>query len=376
MAERKVNAAPVAKLVLVLSIVLLVLFVTAKYPAFIERYYSEGVFPYLVVLLRGLFNFIPFSVGDIAYLIFIIWTGYGLIQLIRQVAKRQFRAVGLHLLKGIVVLQVMLIMFYAFWGLNYSRQPAVRLFHLQDTTYTLAQVKTLSNRIVDSLNSCRSKVTDEDLQSSNAAIISVSELAVNHLARFNPIMAGWHPHVKRSLFTPLLNYMGTSGYNNPFTGEAQLNSQMPVFDRPVTACHEMAHQLGFAREDEANFVGFISGSRSDDRLLKYSAYYLATEELLLYLRRRDSAGHKQLVSRLSKPVREDFRRDSLYWTHYEGAIDQITGSFYNEFLKANKQPAGLRTYNRMIVLLLAWYRQRQPIADDKLGAKSYLKIKK
>jgi hypothetical protein len=89
----------------------------------------------------------------------------------------------------------------------------------------------------------------------------------------------YSPSIKPSLLTPLLNYIGTSGYYNPFTSEAQMNYQMPVFNRPFVACHEMSHQMGYGAEDEANFVGFWPHWLSD-RLLRYSAYNVAVNEFM------------------------------------------------------------------------------------------------
>ena len=68
------------------------------------------------------------------------------------------------------------------------------------------------------------------------------------------------------------NYSGFTGYYNPFTGESQVNSTVPVFTIPYTACHEVAHQLGYAKEMEANFAGYLAASTSDDNFFRYSVY--------------------------------------------------------------------------------------------------------
>jgi hypothetical protein len=68
------------------------------------------------------------------------------------------------------------------------------------------------------------------------------------------------------------NYVGFTGYYNPFTGEAQVNTTVPKFLQPFTASHEVAHQLGYAKEMEANFVGYLAASHSTDTLFRYSVY--------------------------------------------------------------------------------------------------------
>lgn len=79
--------------------------------------------------------------------------------------------------------------------------------------------------------------------------------------------------VKRSMYGRMGNFLGFLGYYNPFTGEAQLNLTMPRFLIPFVTCHEIAHQLGYASESEANFVAYLAAVRSPDTLFRYSTYF-------------------------------------------------------------------------------------------------------
>ena len=130
------------------------------------------------------------------------------------------------------------------------------------------------------------------------------------------------------------------GYYNPFTSEAQVNYQMPVFLRPFVACHEMSHQMGYGPEDEANFVGFIAGIQSQDHLLRYSAYYLGVQEFMYGPRQQDSIARKELRKRISPLVLSDFKTERSYWLQYEGKLGVLSSLFYDDFLKANNQPPG------------------------------------
>jgi hypothetical protein len=215
-----------------------------------------------------------------------------------------------------------------------------------------------TNLLIDSANTRRSMLQPIDELRNNSAIFHSAEQAIKLLGKKHPAFQSYFPAAKSALFTPVLNYMGTAGYFNPFTGEAQVNYNMPLVNRPVTACHEMAHQMGFAREDEANFIGFVAGINSTDRLLKYSAYYMAMEEFLHQVRRRDTVLFHHLKERISVPVKQDMKADRAYWLRYQNQIGYITGLFYDQFLKANKQSDGLRSYNRMINLTLAYYKKK------------------
>ncbi len=66
------------------------------------------------------------------------------------------------------------------------------------------------------------------------------------------------------MYSYLGNYLGFTGYYNPFTGEAQVNTTVPLFVQPFTTCHEIGHQLGYAKENEANFAGYLAAKSSPD----------------------------------------------------------------------------------------------------------------
>jgi hypothetical protein len=93
-------------------------------------------------------------------------------------------------------------------------------------------------------------------------------------------------------------------------------------------------------------------------LLRYSAYQLAVGEFMRALRFRDSTQSKALRPRLSPAVISDFKAERKYWLSYQSKVDVISSFFYDKFLKANNQPQGLSTYNRMVLLVMALYKVR------------------
>lgn len=355
---RRPNANRQLKWIAILLLIILLLTGFRQNPAWVERYYYGGFYRLICRALHPLFNLFPFSVGDGIYLIVIVLLIFGAFRLMRFLFIKQFHPARKLILRFIICLEIAWLWFYIFWGLNYYRPPAAQLLGLNDTSYTIKDVGHITALLIDSANACRSKLDSGDLHQSNSAIYQTAVKAVIQLAGNSVKFRMSSPKLKSSLLSPLLNYMGTAGYYNPFTSESQLNYLMPVFDKPFSACHELSHQTGFAREDEANFAGFIAASGFPDRLLRYSAYYAGVEEFMRYLRRRDTSLHKALRQRISPLVYQDFKADSAYWTRYQGDAAAVSGVLYDRFLKINNQPHGLRTYNRMIVLTMSWYRER------------------
>jgi hypothetical protein len=346
--------------ILVLALAIFMLMLLADHPALVEKYYSAGFYKLVCWVLHPVLNLFPFSVGDLLYVVIIVSLIFAVVRLIKLLFKKQFKAAGIFLLGWIIGIQAGVLAFYLFWGMNYFRPSAADRLHLRDTAFTTADLKAVTKILIDSANSCRGRVTAADLAQGNNAIYETAVNAVKRLSADSGNFYAFHPGIKPSMISFLMNYLGTSGYYNPFTSEAQINYQMPVFNRPFVACHEMAHQLGYGAEDEADFAGFIIGIQSTDRLLRYSAYHLAVDEFMHSLRRRDTVAHKELKAMISTQVHQDFVTERTYWINYENKLGAVSSIFYDNFLKANNQPQGLDTYNRMVLLVMAWERKNWP----------------
>lgn len=343
--------------VISLFLMIFLLFRLRNYPDLVEEFYSLSIYPMIRTGFQWLYNLIPFSFGDIIYLLIILSIVSVLIRIASLAIQKRFKKGGLLLLKLLLVMQLTFLTFYLFWGLNYFRQPASERLDLADRAIDKFELYSITFMLIDSLNSSRKALKSGDLQQPSARIYKTSVKAIQNLSVTDHAYKTSDPMIKSSILSPMLNYLGTAGYFNPFTGESQINNKMPVFLLPFVACHEMAHQIGFAAEDEANFVGFLSGISANDRLLKYSAYYLATQEFLKEVWKTDSMAFSVMKGRISKPVLNDFNTEREYWTRYQGNTAKLTSIFYDNYLKANKQPEGLKTYNRMIKLSMAYYRK-------------------
>lgn len=342
---------------ILLAAIFLLTFFTG-YPRAVEHYFSEALYPAICYLLHPLLNIFPFSVGDLLYIFTIVYLTYVLARVIKLLFKKQFVQSAFLVIGIIIKIQAAILIFYLFWGMNYFRPSAGERLNLRDTSYTTANLKAVTAMLIDSANATRARLTPADLNQPNKTIYQTAVLAISKLSADSAQFRAIHPGVKPSMLTPILNYIGTSGYFNPFTGEAQINYQMPVFNRPVVACHEMSHQMGYGPEDEADFAGFLAGINSHDKLLRYSAYHLAVDEFMHALYYRDSLANKALKPRVSKAVHQDFVDERAYWRTYQSKAEVITSIFYDKFLKVNNQPQGLDTYNRMILLVMAMYRAR------------------
>ena len=345
---------------IVLVAIAVVIKIFAFFPAAVEKYYSSGLYQLVARLLRILFGWIPFSVGDIFYIVVFVWLIFKLVSFFKKLITRQvhkeyvFNAVG----KTVKYLLVVYILFNILWGLNYDRKGIASQLQLEVRTYSTRDLQDILQVIVHRLNQFDSSGRLNRTQFNRKSFLfEESEQSYKNLSSKNTIFKYTSPSVKPSLFSYLGNYLGFTGYYNPFSGEAQVNTTVPVYIQPFTTCHEIGHQLGYAKENEANFAGYLSARSSDDPAFRYSVYfdiyiYAATE---LYV--RDSTLMVPLREQLNPDVRKDFRNLREFFRKYNNPFEPYIRRLYGRYLKANNQPQGIMTYDEVIAWLIAYYKK-------------------
>jgi len=159
-----------------------------------------------------------------------------------------------------------------------------------------------------------------------------------------------------ALLSPLLPLLGVAGIYSPFTGEAHFNTRMPRVAHPFTACHELAHQRGVAREDEANFVAWVVCRASTAPHQRYSGNLLALSYALVawYGEQPDQA--RAELGRMQPGVRSDLEQLWGFWEEHRSPLTAVAHETNDLFLRGQGEPRGARSYGGMVDLLLAWRR--------------------
>ena len=345
---------------LILSILLVVQILLVRlasnYPSFIEQYYSNGIYPYISSFFRILLGWIPFSVGDILI-------GAGLFFLVRffyRLIKTRFKNFVSKILQLTATFSVIYFCFYFFWGLNYSREPLAKNLGYKQAKYTTEELTKVTENIILKLNKIQLKITKNDTLKvenpySQKEMYNLAISGYKNLEKDFPQLAFRHQSTKSSLMSLFQTYNGTGGYLNPITGEAQVNNRIPKTGYPTTTCHEMAHQIGFAAENEANFVGFLAANYNDDLYFKYASYRMAFAYCISEIRKRDRELSKELWKTVHKGISKDFNATYQFWQSYKNPFEPVLKKGYNAYLKANNQTKGIQSYNYVVDLLIHYF---------------------
>ncbi len=353
----------------ILFIIALAISIFSYFPAQVERFYSVGFYPGLSSTLRILTKWVPFSVGDVIYtLVFISLVVYVVKGFILIFQRKYTKAMFIHFLFRFAdALLWIYIIFKLVWGLNYDRMGIAYQLKISKTEYTKEDITQLTDQLIEKVNECRRQIKDSILpEPSLDSIYRVAQVSYQTASDENGFLDYRNRAVKSSLFSSIGDYMGFSGYYNPFTGEAQVRSDIPRILIPYIACHEMAHQLGYASESEANFVGYLAASSSSDVYFRYSVYldlfsYAQGEEIFLYSKEKDfkefEAVIKQNRERLDTLVKTDRRRIREFFFKRRNRISPAVSGLYDQYLKMNKQSQGVKSYDEVIGWLIAYQKK-------------------
>lgn len=331
------------------------------YPDWVEKNYSLGIFPWISKAQRFLFGWLPFSIGDLFYAFLILVILYKTYQFFKAVFKKQFtRQYFITGLQQIIFFFLFVYVFFnLLWGLNYNRKGIAFQLGLDVKQYSLADLDTLTTVIQSRVNYYAGIVTKarKDSFDKKKKLFAGAKAAYGELEKKYSFLV-YHPRsVKPSIYSYLGNYLGFQGYYNPFSGEGQVNTTIPQVLEPFVTTHEIAHQLGYAKENEANFVGFLACRSYESDIFRYSVYFDMYNYSIGEVFRMDTALARSFQEKRHPQLVKDVKDLKDFYRRYHNFIQDIVTWGYGHFLRANNQPAGKRSYNEVVAWLIAYYKK-------------------
>ena len=351
----------------------LLILVISYSPSLLTAVYSPYFFNPLSKLLRLLFGKLPIPIGEFVYLFIVILLIFSCLKWLftkkENFGRLQFwKLQAVHCFNGFVKI---FIVFELIWGLNYQKMDPSMDFKLRvPLSYTESQMDSLSLKLINDLNYTRGKIGDFNsnmLQFDSILDQNKAEFAKN--AQNSPFLKYQISSVKQAIFPNWGDYIGYTAFYQPITGEAIVRGDLPRFTIPFTMSHEIAHQLGYASEDQANFIAYVIGMESTRPLFNYSSQlqlftYAQFAHLNFIAKRGDFELYKQVVERnkklLNPQVIADRKEIKNFFLKKQDLQVQGTSEMYNQFLIWNKQDKGIDSYNDVLLWVLAYKSKKNP----------------
>jgi len=350
---------------IILPAIWMILFVAcllAPYaPELVSSFYTQGLFRYGTIVLRFLFGSVPFAMGELIYVIIVILLIINIIKQITLLKKFNHFAQKIQLISiNLTYFGIRLFVVYQLiWGLNYMQPDPTKDFQLsvqspKNAQIALLEMNALTYDLIDELNKTKEILTlNRAIEPNFEHVVanvqqSYMQVAVNH-----PKFKLQNQSIKKAIFPNLGDYIGFLAFYQPLTGEAILRSDLPILTQPYTIAHEMAHQLGYASETEANFIAFVVATESNDPYLRYSMLlqmfsYAQDAQLLLLAGNKGFEAWKNQIQKnkalMSPAVLKDRANIKAFFAARADKQIQASSQLYDQFLKLNQQAAGLASY--------------------------------
>ena len=343
------------KIFILLLVISITFFIWGLFPNFVFNTYSAGIYPYISIALRWVSSIFTFAIGDFLYAILILCIFYLIIKFFWRIKKTGWKKTD-SIQVPIAIINTLLIFYISFkllWGLNYSRPSISQQLNIENEKYTIKELIVLGDYFVKKTN--KLKIHTQKLGKAPKYDINqlekISTEAYLKLAKQYPLLIYRNPSLKPATSSLILSKSGIAGYYNPLSGEANLNMDLPSYTKPYVSCHEIAHQLGIAYEDEANLIGYMASSNSNDIYFQYAANYEMLKYVLNEIGMKSNDGYQLIYSQILPAVFEDFRIEREFWEKNDSSMNAYMDFTFDSFLKLNNQPKGIESYQDIVIWL-------------------------
>lgn len=340
----------------------IILFFAAKNPSQVESLYSASIYPYIAGLVGSISGIIPFSIAETFLILTPLLIIIGLIAIIKKPSLflNNINSILHYIVRFLAVIYIL---FYFLWGFNYYRPDYSVIANMDEASVTYTDLKKLTIFMIEKTNEKRDALPEDEnglffINESFKSLGAISNKGFDDYKVGTFSLDRNFSRIKPVSLSKFMSYTGVMGIYIPFTSEPTINVDIPPQNLLSTISHEIAHQKGFAKEEEANFIAYKANINNPDERFQYSGYYLALTYLINEVYEESRQDYFLLYTELSDAVKRDMAFASDYWTSKEGRIEDAVTTMNDNYLKANNQADGVKSYGGVVKLLLTEYKDQ------------------
>ena len=336
--------------------------IVKKNPDFAE-YYSLNIYPFFVRAFGFFSSKISESTTEI--IIFVLIIAILILTVVIIIGSMKYKTlkyIKIYIFGLVSFFSVMYFVFVLFCGINYYRYEFTNYSGLEIKKSSTEELIELCELLVEDANEYRAKLDTHEgtVKLSDDNYYGTAKRAGNSMDKLSQeykILKGNFSSPKPVRQSKIMSYFNITGVFFPFTFEANVNVHIPPYQIPSVMLHELVHLRGFMREDEANFISYLASIKSGYDDFYYSGTMSALTHSMNALYSTDYDEFVRLYSLYSEDVRKDIDFSRNYWKQFDTKIADAANRVNDVYLKAHNQEDGVRSYGRMVDLLLAYYRQ-------------------
>jgi len=351
-----------ARIFYLIAALSLAVYLIAVFSPRFAAFFTGTVGAFLRSLLAHLTSFLPFSLAAVLLLASpLLVVGVGI-----HAWRRQFptwRDVFLYLGSVVSVFALLFSVFVCSIGTAYHTPTLFERMELAEESVNAQALGELAEELVPLVNDAAHEVSFGEngfsrmpygLDGMNDRLL----LAYDRVCGEYDFIQSLQSRVKPVLVSKLMSYTHITGVYSFYTGEANLNTYFPDYTLPFTAAHELAHQRGIAREEEANFVAFLVAAASDDAYIRYCGYLNLFEYVAGALYRADRDAYAKVLGTLDPLVLGELAAFSDFFEEFrDSAISDVSDKVNDTYLKLHGNEAGSASYGLVVRLAVAYFKK-------------------
>jgi hypothetical protein len=335
--------------------------ILSTYPDLSEKY-SATLFPVLSRPVTFITSLCPISLTEIlvlfASLTALLWLFLLILRFKNSDDRKRTAIRSVTVLS--VVFAVLSMSFTLMLGIQYTRVPLENSLKLDASQKSAEDLKEVSLWLAQNIQRTRALLPEDEngcmvLTTDMKETLAEASISMDAAARLFPELAGPDLIAKPVALSHLWSYTGITGMYFPFLGEANVNTDIPPSQLPITICHEISHTRGIAREQDANLAGFLACLNSSRIDYQYCAYQYAYLYCCNDLYRQDQNAYMEVSEWIPEGTWRDWQQSSEYWKQFEGPVQETSTAVNDTYLEANQQAEGVLSYDRVTDLKIDYY---------------------
>ena len=319
------------------------------------------------IILATVTNILPFSLAELIIILLPVIAFISIWYIIKyRCYSRKSTLVTIACMFSIV--SIFFSTFILSFGISYKGSSLNEKLKFEESAVNKQDLYNTAEYLVNKINECEKKISfDENnfsimpysFNTMNQKLLSAYENFCNKYK----ITFTFPSKLKPVMMSEAMSYSHITGVYTFFTGEANINVNFPDYTIPYTAAHELAHQRGFAKEDEANMIAFLVCLESDDIYIQYSAYLNMFEYVGAALYKADKKMYSEIRDMLDKTILNEMRAYNVFFDKYsESVASQVSGTVNDVYLKT-QGTEGQISYGMVVDLTVAYLKNNGLIGD-------------
>ncbi len=337
------------------QIILISASLSPTFALYFDNYVSRGVRAGLAFISSPF----PFSIAELLIILSPIFVTL----LIIYALKRHSSSVGSILSFFITLASCATLVFTLFvfsFGVGYHTPSLYQRLEISNNGTTASELKEAASMLVAEINNRAPYLEFTEggaskMPCSTATMNDLLSASLKSINKNHGFVQGFKSRIKPVLLSAPMSRTHTTGVYSFFTGEVNLNMAFPDYTLPYTAAHELAHQHGIAREDEANFAAFLICAQTTDTYIEYCAYLNLFEYVAAALYTESPEAYKEIYNELSPLVKKELAVYSDFYGKYQDSkAGKIGSALNNAYLTANGSEDGAKSYDLVVDLAVAY----------------------